>query len=110
MTHDYSSTNVREAADGVTEWDLQHVVYLQRRDGDLGVWQAGHLASGWTTQHPLEPTSDPADLATWAIGRRYEMFRPRHVPLCRANQSGADTPAVRPGRMPPEVLSHKYPV
>lgn len=80
MPHDYSSANVREAAEGVTEWDVQHVVYVPERDGDLGVWRAGHVASGWTTRHSLEPTSDPADPATRAIGRRYEMFRPRHVP------------------------------
>lgn len=80
MPHGYSSANVREAAYGVTEWDLQHVVYAQERDGDLGVWQAGHLASGWTIQYRLESTSDPADPTTRAIGRRYEMFRPRHVP------------------------------
>jgi hypothetical protein len=33
MLHDYSSANVREAADGVTAWDLKHVVYVQERDG-----------------------------------------------------------------------------
>jgi hypothetical protein len=79
MPHDYTSAQVHEAAHGVTEWDRQDVVYVQERDGDLVTWQAGHLASGWTTQHQLEPTSDHIAPATRAIGRRYEMFRPKHI-------------------------------
>jgi hypothetical protein len=80
VPHDYASAQVREATEDVTEWDQQDVVYVPERDGNLAAWQAAHLVKGWTTQDPLESTSDPADPATRAIGRRYQMFRPRRVP------------------------------
>jgi hypothetical protein len=79
MRHDFSGAQVREAAEGATEWDRQDVVYVPERDGTLAAWQAAHLATGWTTQVPLESTSDRADPATRAIGCRYEMFRPRRM-------------------------------
>jgi len=77
MVHDYFAASVSEAAQGITEWDRQDVVYLPLRDGDLASWQASHLADGWTTQCSLEQTGDPADVSTREIGRRYEMLRPR---------------------------------
>jgi hypothetical protein len=79
MRHDFSGAQVREAAEGATEWDWQDVVYVAERDGALAAWQAAHLAKGWTTQRPLESTSDRADPTARAIGRRYEMFRPRQA-------------------------------
>ena len=79
MQYDYSGAQVREATEGATEWDHQDTVHIPARDGHLGAWQSSHLANGWTTQRPLESTSDPADPATRAIGRRYEMFRPKCI-------------------------------
>ena len=46
MPNDYFSAQVREAADGVTEWDQQDVVYVAAWDGNLAAWQAVQLAQG----------------------------------------------------------------
>jgi hypothetical protein len=81
MQRDYANAHVREAAEGVSAWERQDVVYVPERDGNLAAWQAAHLANGWTTQCPLEETGDRADPATRAIGRRYEMFRPKRVTI-----------------------------
>jgi len=98
MLHDYSSANVREAADGVTEWDVQRVVYVKERDGDLGMWQVSHLANGWTTQHPLEPTNDPADPSPGRSDVATRCSGLRTCLLYRANEPGANWIATFPSQ------------
>jgi hypothetical protein len=80
VPYDYSGSQIRDAVEDVTEWD--------RRDA-VDIWAGkttcayGRLGIRLGAGRPSVPrlTSNPADRVTSTIGHRYEMFRPRRVPL-----------------------------
>lgn len=80
MQRDCANAQFREAAEGVSAWERQDVVYVPERDGNLAARQEAHLANGWTTQcrsrRPATGRSrDPRHRAL------VEMFRPKRMTI-----------------------------